>query len=81
MKHQYHFTKHVLDRMRLRSITERQVVDCIENPQVSQQKDIVYVAKKIQKDGRLLMVIYDHETSNIISIITAIKTSKINKYL
>ncbi|MFH1546521.1 MAG: DUF4258 domain-containing protein [Patescibacteria group bacterium] len=81
MKYRYYFTKHVLSRMRLRLITERQVVDCIENPQVSQKEGAVQIAKKIQKDRRLLMVIYDHKTNNIVSIITAIKTSKIHKYL
>ena len=67
--------------MKLRSVTERQVIDCIENPQTSQKKDAVQIVKKIQKDGRLLMVIYDYKMNNIISIITAIKTSKIHKYL
>jgi len=71
----------MLDRVRLRSITEQEVIDCIKNPQISQSKGDVRVAKKIQKDRRLLMVIYDYKTSNIISIITAIKTSKIHKYL
>ena len=67
--------------MKLRSITKQQVVDCVENPQVSQKEGGVQIAKKIQKDRRLLMVIYDRKTNNIISIITAIKTSKIHKYL
>ena len=81
MQKQYYFTKHVLNRMKLRLVTKKQVIDCIEKPQISEKKEDLWIAKKIQKDGRLLMVVFDRKTRNIISIITVIKTSKINKYL
>lgn len=67
--------------MRIRSVTQKQVINCIEKPDVFEKQEDVYVAKKLQKDKKLLMVVYDKKIGRIISVITVIKTSKIHKYL
>jgi len=73
------FTKHALERMRIRSITKEEVIDAITNP----EKEIIdsqgnLIAHKVKKKYLLRVFYYIEEDSKI--VITAYKTSKIDKY-
>ena len=73
------FTKHALERMRIHGITKEEVIDAIINP----EKEITnsfgnFIAHKVIKKY-LLRVFYRIEEDSKI-IITAYKTSKIDKY-
>ncbi len=73
------FTKHVLERMKIRGITKEEIVDTINNP----EKEINdtfgnIIAHKVKKKYLLRVFYYKRENSKI--IITAYKTSKIDKY-
>ncbi len=73
------FTKHALERMRIRGITKEEVIDAITNP----EKEITdsygnLIAHKVIKKYLLRVFYYIEEDSKI--VITAYKTSKIDKY-
>ena len=73
------FTKHALERMRIRSITKEEVIDTITNPE-KEANDFYgnIIAIKVKKKY-LLRVFYNIEEGSKI-VITAYKTSKIDKY-
>ena len=73
------FTKHALERMRIRGITKEEVIDAITNP----EKEINdshgnIITHKVKKKYLLRVFYYIEEDSKI--VITAYKTSKIDKY-
>ena len=73
------FTKHALERMRIRGITKEEIIDVITNPEKeindSQGNIIAY---NIKKKYLLRVFYYIEEDSKI--VITTYKTSKIDKY-
>ena len=73
------FTKHALERMKIRDITKEEVIDTINNPE-KQLNDSFgnIVVHKVKKKYLLRIFYYREENSKI--VITAYKTSKIDKY-
>jgi len=74
------FTKHALERMKIRSITKEEIIDTINNPE-KQLSDSFgnIIVQKVKKNYLLRVFYYNEENSKI--VITAYKTSKIDKYL
>ena len=74
------FIEHALERMKERSITEEEVIKAISEPDyVGKGYGGREVAQKLI-DGKLLRVVYKRHGDKII-VITAYKTSKVEKYL
>jgi len=73
------FTKHALERMRIRGITKVEVIDAITNSE-KELKDSQgnLIAQKVGKKFLLRVFYYIEEESKI--VVTAYKTSKIDKY-
>jgi len=73
------FTKHALERMRIRGITKEELIDTINNPEKELNDSFGNViAHKVKKKYLLRVFYYNEENSKI--VITAYKTSKIDKY-
>ena len=73
------FTKHALERMRIRGITKEEIIDTINNPEKELNDSFGNViAHKVKKKYLLRVFYYNKENSKI--VITAYKTSKIDKY-
>jgi hypothetical protein len=73
------FTKHALERMKIRGITKEEVIDAITNPEKeSADSQGNLIAHKVKKK-HLLGVFYNSEGESKI-VVTAYKTSKIDKY-
>ena len=74
------FTKHALERMKIRAITKEEIIDAINNPEKEVNDSFGNViAHKIKKKYLLRVFYYIEEDSKI--VITAYKTTKIDKYL
>lgn len=74
------FIEHALERIKERGITKDEVIDAISEPDyVGKGYGGREVAQKLT-DGKLLRVIYEKHGDEII-VITAYKTSKVEKYL
>jgi hypothetical protein len=81
------FTKHALERMKERGVSEAEVKSFIRNPdkvEYSLKVPIRFLIKKIYlnwklKRDHLLLIILEKENS-ILKVITIIDTSKISKY-
>ncbi len=74
------FIEHALERMKERGITKDEVINAISKPDyVEKGYGGREVAQKLI-DGKLLRVIYERHGDEII-VITAYKTSKVEKYL
>lgn len=73
------FTKHALKQIRLRKITKNEVFSTLNTPdKLSQDKFGNFIAQKRFKNY-LLRVFYLHEEDTKL-VITAYKTSKLDKY-
>ena len=74
------FTKHALERMKIRSITKEEIIDAISNPEKEINDSFGnIIAHKMKKKYLLRVFYYIKEDSKI--IITAYKTSKMDKYI
>lgn len=75
------FTKHALVQLRIRAISQAEVRLALISPdKIIKQTNSRYRAiKKIER--RYVLVVIFEQGDNKIEIITAFKTSKINKYL
>ena len=73
------FTKHALERMRIRGITKEEIVDAITNPEKEINDSQGNIIAFNIKNKYLLRVFYYMEEDSKI-VITAYKTSKIDKY-
>lgn len=74
------FTKHALERMRIRSITKEEIIDTINNPDKETNDSFGnIIVQKVEKKYLLRVFYYIEKNSKI--IITAYKTSKLDKYL
>lgn len=74
------FVQHALDRMGDRGITEEQVKSALKCPGI---RDCTNEKRKIAQlliEGRLLRVIYE-EDDELIIVVSAYCTSRVNKYL
>ena len=73
------FTKHALERMRIRGITKIEVIDALTNSE-KELKDSQgnLIAQKVGKKFLLRVFYFIEEESKI--VVTAYKTSKIDKY-
>jgi len=73
------FTKHALERMRIRGITKEEIIDTINNPEKELNDSLGnIIAHNVKKKYLLRVFYYNEENSKI--VITAYKTSKIDKY-
>jgi hypothetical protein len=81
------FTRHALQRLKERGLSEKEVKKFITNPDkiapsLKHQKRFlikkIYWNQKLQKD-HLLLIIVEKENS-VLKVITVIDTSKISKY-
>ena len=74
------FTKHSLERMRLRNISKEEIIETIENPDKilndSFGNKIVHKVKK-----RYLLRVFYHIEGDSKLVLTAYKTSKFDKYI
>ncbi len=78
------FSEHALERMRSRSLTTDQIKEAIKNPDEQFHNQIGKIVHKILNDDEsqeksLLRIFYKEEEDRIL-IISAYKTSKIEKY-
>ena len=73
------FTKHALERMRIRGITKEEIIDTINNPKKELNDSFGNVIAHKVKKKYLLRVFYNIKEDSKI-VITAYKTSKIDKY-
>jgi len=74
------FTKHALERMKIRSITKEEIIDTINNPDKKTNDSFGnIIVQKVEKKFLLRVFYYIEENSKI--VITAYKTSKLTKYL
>ena len=73
------FTKHALERMRARGITKEEIINAITNPdkEINDSYGNI-IAHKIKKKYFLRVFYRIEEDSKV--VITAYKTSKIDKY-
>jgi len=74
------FTKHALERMKIRNISKEEIIDTINNPD-KETKDSFgnIIVQKAEKNYLLRVFYFNEENSKI--VITAYKTSKLDKYL
>ena len=73
------FTKHALERMKIRGITKEDILDAVNNPEKELNDSLGnIVAHKVKKKYLLRVFYYNEKDSRI--VITAYKTSKIDKY-
>jgi hypothetical protein len=73
------FTKHALERMRVRNISKEEVIYTLNNPDKELNDSFGNKIAHKLKENYLLRVFYNVERKSKI-IITAYKTSKIDKY-
>ena len=74
------FTKHALERMKVREITKEDIIGAINNPEkIIQDAHGIFIAQQVKKKYLLRVFYYTQKNSNI--VITAYKTSKLNKYI
>ncbi|KKN62086.1 hypothetical protein LCGC14_0515280 [marine sediment metagenome] len=72
------FTKHALERMKIRGITKEDILDAVNNPEKELTDSLGNkVAHKVKKKYLLRVFYYSEKDSRI--VITAYKTSKIDK--
>ena len=73
------FTKHALERMKIWSITKEEIIEKINNPE-NELNDSYgnIIAHKVKKKYLLRVFYYNGEDSKV--VITAYKTTKIDKY-
>lgn len=74
-----YFTKHALDRMQYRNISLHDVADCFFNPDKIRETDEELILFKLIDDKVIILVCLAKDKKY--KIITAIKSSKIHKYL
>ena len=78
------FSDHALERMRSRNLTTGQIREAIKNPDQHFSNQIGKVAHKILNDDesskKLLLRVFYKEDEDRIIIISAYKTSNIEKY-
>jgi len=74
------FLKHALDRMEMRGLTEELIIDILNKPDsICLNNESRKIAQRFI-DGKLIRIVYEEEPEKII-VVTAYKTSKINKYI
>jgi len=74
------FTKHALERIRIRNITKEEIFDTINNPDKETNDSFGnIIVQKVEKNYLLRVFYYIEKNSKI--VITAYKTSKLDKYL
>lgn len=73
------FTKHALERMRARGITKEEIINAITNPDKEINDSYGNIIAHKVKEKYLLRVFYRIEEDSKV-VITAYKTSKIDKY-
>lgn len=74
------FTKHALERMKIRGITKEEIIETINNPdKLTQDAQGNFIVQKVKKKSLLRVFYYTQKKSNM--VITAYKTSKMDKYL
>lgn len=74
------FTKHALERMKERKISEKEVKNTIKNPLHKSKDKNRFLAFKLRNNKQLLLVHYVLEGDKII-VVTVISTSNISKYI
>jgi len=74
------FTKHALERMKIRGISKEEIIEIINNPdKLTQDNQGNIIAQKLKKGYLFRVFYYKKENSNF--VITTYKTSKFEKYL
>jgi hypothetical protein len=73
------FTRHAIDRLRGRGISEEIVKEVLTDPDRIDLGDERPVAQKLV-NGKLIRVIYEEERDAIV-VVSAYRTSKVAKYL
>lgn len=74
------FVQHALDRMKERSITEKQVRSTLNHPDIIDCRNEKRKIAQRLIEGRPLRVIYEEEDDAII-VVSAYCTSRVNKYI
>lgn len=79
----FHYSTHLLKQLALRNITIRQMEDGLNNPDQISKEDGLTVYQQIftLSENRYLLRIFVNETKSPPVVVTAYKTSKLNKYL
>ena len=74
------FTKHILERLKARNISKDDILDTLNNPESVMSDSYGNLIAQKMTDKYLLRVFY-YLDGDIKVVITAYKTSKIDKYL
>jgi len=73
------YSLHALERMRQREISKELIVQCIQNPDKSEElKEVYRCIKRI--NNKVIIVVYKRENDKFI-VVTAYLSSKLHKYL
>lgn len=74
------FTKHALERMRIRGITKEEIINAINDPdkELNDSSGNI-ISHKLKK--KYLLRVFHYSEGEYKVVITAYKTSKIDKYL
>ena len=76
----FKLSRHALDQMQLRNISEKIVYDILLNPDQIRLEDEKKVYQSIVENGRSLIRIFVNHKKNPKVVVTVYKTSKIKKY-
>lgn len=69
-------------RAQMRKVTFEEIVECITNPDaISLETEDKKCYKKLQNQNQYLLLCYTSDQAGTITVVTVIKTSKIDKYL
>ena len=76
----FKLSRHALDQMQLRNISEKIVYDILLNPDQIRLEDEKKVYQSIVENGRSLIRIFVNHKKNPKVVVTVYKSSKIKKY-
>ena len=75
-------SNHARMRAQMREVTFEEIVECITNPDAtSLEAEGKKCYKKLQNQNQNLLLCYTSDQADTITVVTVIKTSKIDKYL
>lgn len=69
-------------RAQMREGTFEEIVECITNPDaISLEPESKKCYKKLHNKNQYLLLCYTSDLAGVVTVVTVIKTSKIDKYL
>jgi hypothetical protein len=75
------FSGHALEQMRLRGITEKEVLEILTSPDSIKEQEETTIFQGLTHRGKYLLRVFTDRNKKPAVIITVYRTSKISKYL